>query len=443
MGMGELSLVLEDEARMVNLYDFGGNVAGLYLDEPMSTLTGEFSYGRMSTSGPEGLSGSYSKMSYFGDPVQEKIIGHFPSFYSMALPAGMPLGVDLVHRMESSAVGIKTELAWVKTTSPDTGAAETRTLSMFPSTVLEYNILFADRVSLGLEASYLRAKQSTDPGTRDLTMSSFGGGFGVGLLISETVTVGGKVDFVKPQLQVGIEDTTVSGGGFGISMQGMYHVFGLFRAGANLRYRTISKNPILEALNVAADTRAANTSDLVFQTKALTTFFLIPTQLGVSIGYTRESVDFEGVEALEEGKQAEVGVFEGDFSTIPISFGVVYTTPGVTAGGELHYTMGRETRKGDDTSVGSSILSLNLGTEVGFGVAAIRSGFIMSTSDPDNGAEHDASTTKKFTLGLGLSHPGRNLQGDLAYNYVISTFEEAPDVETNTNLFSLGFKLLY
>ena len=449
MGMGELNLVVEDEGLMVNLYDFGGNVAGLYLDEPMSTLTGVFSYGIMSISEPGDASEDPLEMSYFGDPMKQKIMSYLPAFHRMNLPARMPLGVDLVYRMESSAVGVKAEFArdeeefvwW--SVIPERSGVGTRTLAMFPSTVLEYNVLFADRVSLGVEAGYLRMAQSTDPGTNDLTVNSFGGGFGVGFFLSETATVGGKVDFVRPELHVGAEDTTVSGGGFGISMQGLYHLFGLFRAGANLRYRTVSGSPVLGTSDVTADIRSGNTSDLVFETKALTSFFLIPTQLGVSIGYTRESIDFEGVQTLEEGKQTEVGVFEGDIWTIPISVGVVYATPGVTAGGELHYTRGGETREETASPVGSSVLSFNLGTEVGFGWAAVRSGLVMSRSDPDRDVEHDGWTTKKFTVGLGLSAPSNKLQGDLAYNYVVRTFEEDPDVKTSTNLFAAGFRLLF
>ncbi len=41
-GMGDLSIVIEDESNMINLWDFGGNPAGLLNDESSSVVRGDF-----------------------------------------------------------------------------------------------------------------------------------------------------------------------------------------------------------------------------------------------------------------------------------------------------------------------------------------------------------------------------------------------------------------
>jgi len=41
-GMGELSIVIEDESNMINLWDFAGNPAGFLADEKGSVIKGDF-----------------------------------------------------------------------------------------------------------------------------------------------------------------------------------------------------------------------------------------------------------------------------------------------------------------------------------------------------------------------------------------------------------------
>jgi hypothetical protein len=41
-GMGDLSIVIEDESNMINLWDFAGNPAGFLEDEKGSVVRGDF-----------------------------------------------------------------------------------------------------------------------------------------------------------------------------------------------------------------------------------------------------------------------------------------------------------------------------------------------------------------------------------------------------------------
>lgn len=460
MGMGELRLVVEDEANMINLYDFGGNVAGLYLDEPLSALNGGFSFGTMSVSDSGGAVDSMPKMTYFGKPFQEILMGFIPASYKMALPAGGPLGGDFVYRMEGSALGITGDFAQAKATFEEMDPEQSITLNVFPSTIVKYNTLLADQFSLGLQGGYVRAKQTTDPETGELTMNNFGGGLGIGVLLSEAVTLGGTFNYLKPKFEAGMQDTTLIIDGdtllfedfsadldesvLGFGAQGIFHVPGMLKAGAKLGYNSLSGDATMAVSDTTIDMGSVKSSGLALETKALTTFLLVPVQLGASFGYMSESVEFQEPEGTEPTKQAELMGFEGDLSTIPIGLGIIYATPMVTAGGEFHYTMGKETQEGSDTTTSSSVLTFNLGTEVSFGAAAIRGGFVMGKSDPDKDMEDDELTTKKFTLGLGFTPPGSMFKGDFAYNYVTTSPDESETEEkTSTNLFALGIKFFF
>jgi hypothetical protein len=44
LGMGDLSIVIEDESNMINLWDFAHNPSGLLGDESGSVIRGDFLY---------------------------------------------------------------------------------------------------------------------------------------------------------------------------------------------------------------------------------------------------------------------------------------------------------------------------------------------------------------------------------------------------------------
>jgi hypothetical protein len=227
-------------------------------------------------------------------------------------------------------------------------------------------------------------------------------------------------------------------------MQGIFEAPGVLKAGAKFGYSSLSGDASTVISDSTIDMGSVKSSGLALETKALTTFPLVPVQLGASFGYMSQSMEYEEPEGMEPAKQAELMGYEGDVSTIPLGFGIVYATPMVTAGGEFHYTMARETPEGADTSTNSSRLTFNVGTEVSFGAAAVRGGFVLAKSDPDKDIEDDGLTTTKFTLGLGFTPPGSMLRGDLAYNYITTSPDENDAEEkTSTNLFALGVKLLF
>lgn len=441
MGMGELRLVVEDEANMINLYDFCGNVAGLYMDEPMSTLNGSFNYGTVTQSDSSGTVDP--KVSYLGQLLPDILMSCIPDAYKIALPAGPPLGADFVYRMESSAISVRGDFAHLKATFEQTEPEQSITLDVFPSSIVQYNTLFADRFSLGLQAGYLQAKQTADPEISESTMNNFGGGLGIGLFLSEFTTLGGTFNYIKPKIEVGI-DTSLDKSGFDFGVHGIFQTPGLFKAGAKFNYNSLSGDASMKMADTTSNIGSLKGSGYGLETKALTTFFLVPVQLAASFGYIRESEKFEESEEVVSVKQVDLGTFDRSISTIPIGLGVIYATPMVTTGGEFHYTTGEETDKIADTSLSSLQLSFNLGTEVNFGVAAIRGGFVMAKSDPDKVREGDEFTTKKFTLGLGLTPPGSMFKGDLAYNYITTSPDENPRKEkTATDLFSLGIKFFF
>lgn len=455
MGMGELHLVIEDEANMVNLYDFGGNVAGLYLDEPMSAVEGGFSYGTITLSDSSGTVDP--KVNYLGQPIPDVLIDYIPDIYKTALPTGVPLGVDFVYRMEGSAIGIGGDFAQAKATFEEMDPEQSITLNVFPSGIIQYNTLFADQFSLGLQAGYLGAKQTADPEMLESKLSNFGAGLGIGLFLSEAATLGGKFNYMKPKLETEIDSVLfdefefigfsadLDGNGFDFGVQGIFHLPGMLKAGAKIGYNSLSGDASMEMLDTTYDIGSITSSGLTLQTRALTTLPLLPVQFAASLGYISEAAKFEpSAEMLVPVKQDELRGFEGSLSTIPIGLGLIYATPLVTAGAELHYASGKETDELADTTLSSSTLSFNLGTEVGFGVANIRGGIVMAKSDPDKDTEKDEFTTKKFTLGLGLTPPGGMFRGDFAYNYITTSPDENPtEQKTTTNLFSMGIKFFF
>jgi len=458
MGMGDLRLVVEDESNMLNLYDFGGNVAGLYLDEPMSTLKGGFSYGGVSFSDTGGTLEEMPKVTYLGQPVPENVMGYIPAPYRDMLPAGGPLGVDVSYRMEASAIRVRGDYANAKLTFEEMDPEQSVTVNTFPSTMAQYSTLFADQLSLGLQVGYLRAKQTADPELLESTVSNFGAGLGIGFYLSEVVGLGATFNYMKPKFETGIDSISIDGldlldfsadldgSGFDFGLQGVLQAPGLLKAGARLGFNSLSGDASVEAVDTAFDVGSVKTSGFAMQTRLLTTFPLVPLQLAASLGYMSETAKLELTEDLGSigaAKQDTLAPFEGSVSTFPIGIGFVYSTPMLTLGGEFHYSSVTAKEEESDESESISTTGFNLGAEVPLVVAALRGGLVYSKSNPEEDSGTDPMTMTKYTVGVGVTPPGSMVKADFAYNYISHKIDDDAETKMTTSLFSVGLKFYF
>ncbi len=445
MGMGDIGLVVEDESNMINLYDFGGNVAALYMDEPMSTAKAGFNYVSLTESDS---TGDLAKLTQIGGRPPERMTDYVPLRYRWVLPEGIPLGAEMTYRTEEVAVRVAADLAHASLADegeePDTSV----TFNTLPNGVVQYSTLLGDQWALGLQVGYLRATESWDPDVLAKNTNSFSAGAGLALTVSEFVTVGGTIDYFKPTLETDTDSTAadLTGNGYDVGLQGVFRAFGLVNAGARIEYGSFSGDATGFMDDTLYETGSANSSHLSVEAKALTEFFLIPVQMGLTIGYSSQDGDVE----LEEGAtflgiamEDEFERFRGGISTLPLGVGLIYSTHAVTLGGEFHYALGSVSDEATGESMGMSTIGFKVGTEVSMGIAEFRGGFVYSKSSPNEDEWFDPTTTTNFTLGAGVIPLGTPVKAEFAYNHITHSLDDGIGSEIATDLIAVGVKMYF
>ena len=94
IGMGSLDLIVEDESNRINLFDYGGNIAGLYGDEMGSFIETYVTYGTIRNSDFNGERDP--QVTYWGDNIPTDIM--FAGFNTTSLE-GIPVGAVCTYRM--------------------------------------------------------------------------------------------------------------------------------------------------------------------------------------------------------------------------------------------------------------------------------------------------------------------------------------------------------
>ncbi len=439
LGMGDLSLVVEDESNMINLHDFGGNVAGLCLDEDRSALEGVFSYSTRELVDTNGV--LEPELNIWGDPFPSEIVGlvdHMPPLFLIReTPVSFsPSGGSFIHR--TSRMAVEARGSYSQCSSDSVGYLR-NTNTPFGS--VRINRLLGRTFSLGLLGGYTGPKQSDSQGDHESSITNLHGGLGVGMRIGRMAVLGGNLNSNR----LGIEreylechtTTTFEGRSLGGGLQGILHIPAVLKLGINSGYGKLSTVGETNRDGSVADIGNTEQVDSRSKTRFLTTIPSLPVQLAASAGYGMTSAIFEpSLGGLPLSRT------DTTYTEIPLGIGTVYSRSGFILGAEFHYCAAKVRDNEDDWVIRSRRMGGNLGAELSPGEAvSLRGGWAVGLEDPDLEDENDGLLTHRLTGGLGLTLPGRLLKWDLAYNHVVSYPKaDSAELKRTGNLFALAIK---
>ncbi len=377
IGMGSLDLIVEDESNRINLFDYGGNVAGLYGDDMGSSIETYVTYGAIRNSDLNGPRDP--KITYWGDNIPTDII---LLRYNTTSLENIPVGAVCTYRMSEgyafSGAGAyscrktKFEISEYNQSMPIGGIIVSRDFGKYAA---------------GLSGGYSNLVLTWDP--YDIKyyemLVDIKGGLATRLSPMLNIGISGGIAIPKTK-QIGADyESSGKGKAFSGGVQCIVRVPGLLKIGTRINYL----NGKLDW-----DTHEMSVSDLDFDTRLLFSSILFPLKVGASLNYKRTHMVYNSISGLVYDVSSSGWSFFG--------IGVSYATPFLTPG--IQYNL-YKTNQWD----------IRFGGEIHLSIVTLRTGYVFAKDDPDKGVDDDESNSRSITLGVGIAVPYQPFKIEIAY----------------------------
>ncbi len=414
IGMGMTDLILEDESNRINLYDFGGNVAGLYTDERGSSLEGFLSYGSVSYSD---TSGSLEpEITRWGGFIPTDIVLSVNTFTALG---GLPAGGVFTYRSPAGyAAAAKTMFSSTSTHYESIDRTDDATAPLFGAAFAKHFGMY----DIGAEGEYasITIKNNQDDTEIHASLKTIDAGFAAQVSPLFAFGLNGGLGFPGAEVTLIGTEEDFSGSAFQGGTQGVATITGLGRIGAKVDFINANLGAEMTSGGVTHDIGDLHLSDLNFETRALFASMLFPVRAGAVVGYETFHPEFEG-----EG----TSLFDIDMQMNTVRFGVGlgYMLPMVTPGFQYRLTNQSYADKLNDTEVSAGAWMVGFGAESKLAFLMVRGGFCMGKEDPDKDTDDDETQTRTLSFGASFSMPLQPYKIEFAYVNTETKPQENPE----------------
>lgn len=431
IGMSAIDLLIEDESNRINLYDFGGNVAGLYGDERGSSFEGFLSYGRVSFSDSSG--GLEPEITRWGGFLPTDASVTVNTFTALGgLPAG---GVFTYRSPQGYAAAARAMYSSTSTYYESSERTDDATSPLF-------GIAFANHFGTwdaGAMGEYASIKVSNNQDDTEIYASMKTVNGGITMQVSPMFSLGfkGGLGFPAAEMDVFNTDYNASGSAFGGGIQTVGSIPGLAKIGARFDFLNANLSAEATSGNVTVDLGDLHYTDLGIDTRMLFASAFFPLRAGVMVAYGMNHPEFEG-----EGSS----LFDIDMqiTTVDVSFGLGYQLPFLLPGFQYSHSNQNSDDKLNDTRVAASTWEVGVGGESSIGPFMLRGGFGMGKADPDTDVDDDEMKHRSLRFGASLAVPLQPYKFEFAFVNTETRPEENPtDSKEVDNSFHLALKLAF
>jgi hypothetical protein len=439
IGTGSLDLIVEDESNKLNLFDYGGNIAGLYNDERGSSVETYLAYGE--SKHVDKLRdiiikrkswGFYEPKSWKSLPFSEPIHG----FLFFTLNSDIPSGVSVTHRFERGFALSYSDRYFQRRVRVGEGAVETEINTTIPAgTIIISKEL--GRFSAGLSGGYKKVELSSNGYKFSESLKEFRTGFVTRLSPMLDVGVSGVYSIPKTSPQkfdigdIKYKGRIVSGG-----IQAITRIPGLIKVGTKVNYTDCDLNEqwLEPGDSIVEDTVGVRKFD--FDLRFLFSSILFPVKIGANFGYRK----------LQSDPSNEYGYLnynQFSRSVVNFGFGFSYELPYFTPGMQYDLYNWSETAVSDSTDIitHANLWEIKLGVEKKIDKLILRGGYFVSREDPNREEEDDRSETMGITTGAGIAFPMKPYRIEFAYVRTKTKLLEDPQVQITNNSIYSSFKL--
>jgi hypothetical protein len=431
IGMGTIDLVIEDESNRINLYDFGGNVAGLYSDERGSSAEGFISYGHVSSSDSNGPR----------EPEVTRWGGFLPmdggiSVNTFTAFGGVPAGGLFTYRSPQGYAAVaKAMYSSTSSHYENLDRTDDATAPLF-GIAFSRNFGTFDAGATG-EYSGLTITNGRDDSEINASMKTLNGGFAAELSPLFTVGISGGLGFPAADLAISSTDFDLSGNSFSGGIQAIAKVPGLAKLGARLGFLNANLGAEASSGNVTLDLGELDFTDVDFEARALVGSMLFPLRAGAIFSYETFHPEFEGdITSLLD--------IDMRITTMDFGIGLGYVLPLITPG--FQYNLSNEHAADDlnDNEVDASGWDLRFGGESRFGFLTLRGGFGIGKKDPDTDTDDDEMKKRSLSFGTTFSMPMQPYRIEFAYVNTETKPEDNPEEQKEVDdSISLALKLRF
>ncbi|MEW6684889.1 MAG: hypothetical protein AB1393_01605 [Candidatus Edwardsbacteria bacterium] len=444
LGMGHLSLVVEDETNQINLYRFGDNVAGALKDEETSTASGDFSFAQQKSK----TAGKIDSLRYtaFGQAFPKSLREYTP-FELLAGELDFPIfnlpgnSITWIQRKTGEERNIFGEVSRPQaygmnfsysTMKRDSLSKQYKETVNTPQVEIFYNQNYSERISWGLKLGGFQGKYKHSETKDEVSLTNFGAGLGGGFSFAEKLWLGLVLDGHLPKFEevttsFGRTDRiTYSGTGFRTGLQTICNIARL-KAGGRFAYHRVKTK---------GKTGTFSVDSFEGMTRVLYNLLFIPVKLGGMCGYDRKKpVDKDDVGRID---------YQAKVSTFLFGSGAGLKVPLGTVGAEYHL----ESRKIDDvfedTTISGKNYEINIGAEFNLvKTIFLRVGYIVGQEDPDIKVSKNEWKSNTITAGIGVDIL-QKIKADFAYNHIVSKPKDNPNgKEVKENVAMLTVKVKY
>lgn len=417
MGMGDLSVVIEDESNMINLWDFARNPAGLLEDEKAPVVRADLFWD------------AYD--------IRNLRCGKPPLYYKCKADGGVfQVPTSTIFRREGNfALGLESNYFFRQTDFKDTKSQFT-----YPEICLVFSKSLNSLTSVGADLAYVEYTSETSykeaqSMTRFKT-TYFRAEIGAGRRLSSELTLGALLGY--DSMDSGKKYYTSDFHTFWLSLHSIVEVEQRFRLGLetvfNLRRADFEHDFQGDQSYYFAYLRLRGLYDLTSSLRL--GLFFSHNELFSGFYYPVETFLWP--------------VSPDAFAVEHLGLGCSYKfNDNLLAGLEYHFRNSSEP-DGNHPDWGFSHESLNLGLEGKLSrVFSVKGGYIRTevNRNPETGWPGKANTWGNvFTLGFGYQPHEGNLIFDLSYRYAFKKFEQwhiGWDVESERHVLSLSFKKIF
>ena len=418
--MGDLSIVIEDESNMINLWDFGRNPAGFLADEKGSVIRGDFLWDTYQIRNfphyDYDHAFSYSKYNADGDIVDNGISFGF-------------------RRNDRFALGVQGNYIFWQADSK-----YYKNKLKYPTMFLTFTQNVNPLISFGADLKYLEYNaeyRSKTYGSKDQKkFRLFQAEIGVGRKLLPGVILGGVIGYnsLRPEEDSGLPESFA----FWLSGQTLVEIEHKLKLGVKTTYRFRRG----DSRRFPPFGTTGGKEDYYYSSLTFRGIYSLSSKLRIGLLYSDNEL-FGGFS--DPSMNADIVLPYHKVYIRHLGIGCSYAfSERILVAVEYHF---RDSSRPDEIvpSIGLKNESLNIGVESkvteGF---TIRGGFIRAEKNSNPNYDRRRDTWENIlTFGFGCEPEGLNLIVEFSYGYAFKKFKQWPgagDTESDKQTFSLSFK---
>lgn len=434
-GMGDLSLLFQDDFHRLDLYDFAKISAGFFRNDSSSSAAFRGS----------GLKESWGEGSLeylaIGQAIPQRLMDYAPveavAFYEV-IPQFKLVPCEIIYvsrrtrevydsfgnELKPRSYGVYLGYSQLNSEIED---MDVRSSLKTPSLGLIYSKPISDNFDFGLTGDGFYSTVSSSPNDDRISLLPFGGGLGISYN-SQSVGLGlnGDYHYSMFKYKGAFADEKFKGHAFSPSFGSLVKLANITWVGA-LDYKLVSLG--------------GTSNDTIDMGDLKINGFSAKTQLLFAPSFVRVTgfVQHDYKKPIYTDANDDIW-FETSYKNYTLGGGTGLALTQVKAGFEGLYAMFAADDEMSNSTVEASALILKCGAELGLVKGFfIRGGYNYNQFDPDQDESNDQSTINTITGGLGLNF-WENARVDIAYNYKWTKMDEFPDEQITDHIVFLYLK---